>query len=129
MATELFKQSSSSELLEHLVLRVRRSLAAAFVAVLDGSTRAIVTFDGDLPDPAKLTATLQLAEPGDEGERVPRGDVDMFTDEALGVAVSEMHHAGSILVVGRRDPLLRDRERQRISIIAELADHRWIELS
>jgi hypothetical protein len=44
------------------------------------------------------------------------------------VAVSSMERSGSVLVVGRREPLLRDGERQWISIMAELADHRGIEL-
>ncbi len=39
------------------------------------------------------------------------------------------HTPISILVVGRTDPVLRDRERQWISIMAELADHGWQELN
>ena len=36
--------------------------------------------------------------------------------------------ADLILVVGRAQPVLRDRERQWISIMAELADHGWQQL-
>jgi hypothetical protein len=126
VATELFKQSSSSDLLEHLVARVRRSLFAGFAVVLDTSTRTIVASDGDLPEPEKLTAMVRVAQSA--RVREPLGDVDAVTDEAGAVAVGEMERAGSVLVVGRREPLLRDRERQWISIMAELADHRGIEL-
>ena len=41
------------------------------------------------------------------------------------MAVARMAEADLILVVGRSDPVLRERERQWISIIAELADHGW----
>jgi hypothetical protein len=127
VATELFKQSSSSDLLEHLVVRVRRSLFAGFAVVLDASTRTILVSDGDLPEEEKLSAMVRLAQSA--REREPQlGDVDAVTDEAGAVAVGEMERAGSTLVVGRREPLLRERERQWISIMAELADHRGIEL-
>jgi hypothetical protein len=36
-----------------------------------------------------------------------------------------MSHAKLVLVVGRRDPVLRDRERQWVSIMADVADHGW----
>jgi hypothetical protein len=129
VATALFKQSSSSDLFEHLVVRVRRSLFAGFAAVLDASTREVVASDGDLPETEKLATMVGLAAPASATGRHPRGGADGSTDEAVAVAVSVMERAGSVLVVGRREPVLRDRERQWISIMAELADHRGIELS
>ena len=45
------------------------------------------------------------------------------------VATAMLVSADLILVVGRRDPVFRDRERQWISIMAELADHGWQELA
>ena len=45
------------------------------------------------------------------------------------VATAFLVSADLILVVGRREPVLRDRERQWLSIMAELADHGWQELS
>jgi hypothetical protein len=116
VATELFKQSSPSDLLEHLVVRVRRSLFGAFAVVLDSSTCAIVASDGNLPEAEKLTAMVKAA------------GVDAVGEEAPAVAASAMERSGSMLVVGRRDPPLCDGERQWISIMAELADHRGIEL-
>ena len=40
-----------------------------------------------------------------------------------GVALAPLARAGLVLVVGRDDPVLRARERQWISTMAELADH------
>jgi hypothetical protein len=114
VATELFRQSSPADLLEHLVVRVRRSLFGGFAVVLDASTCRPVASDGNLPDAEQLTAMVKSA--GAAG------------DEARAVAVSPMARSGSLLVVGRHEPLLRDGERQWISIMAELADHREIEL-
>ena len=130
VATELFTQSSPADLIRHLVLRVRRNLAASFAVVLDAATRAVRASDGQVPDPAELAAMARLAsEPAGPGQsRSPRTDLAV-TDEARAVAVSEMDRTGSILLVGRRDPVLRDRERQWIAIMAELADHRAHELS
>ncbi len=128
VATELFKQSSASDLLEHLVVRVRRSLFAAFAVVLDASTCGVVISDGNLPDPEKLGAMVKAVEAASAESERPSEDGDAVTDEALAVAVSSMERSGTVLVVGRREPLLRDGERQWISIMAELADHRGIEL-
>ena len=129
VATALFEQSSPSDLLEQLVVRVRRSLSATFAVVLDTSTGAIVASNGELPEVEKLAAMVKLVEPvGDQAEGPPPIGVDAVTDEAPAVAVSAMARAGSVLVVGRRDPLLHDGERQWISTMAELAGHRGIEL-
>jgi hypothetical protein len=45
------------------------------------------------------------------------------------VATAFLVSADLILVVGRSHPVLRDRERQWISIMAELADHGFQELA
>ena len=50
VATELFKQTSPAGLLEHLTVRVRRSLAATFAAVLGHATPETWCSDGDAPD-------------------------------------------------------------------------------
>lgn len=128
VATELFKQSSASDLLEHLVVRVRRSLFAVFAVVLDSSTDAVVASDGNVPNPEELGAMVKSVERVRAESDLPSPDGDAVTDEAFAVAVSSMERSGSVLVVGRREPLLRDGERQWISIMAELADHRGIEL-
>jgi hypothetical protein len=115
VATELFKQHSSEALLEFLIVRVRRSLAATFAVVLDSDASQIVVCDGVSPDPDQLSAmALQAMSP------------PPYPAEADGgVATAYMIRADLTLIVGRSDPALRDRERQWISIMAEIADHGW----
>ena len=50
MATELFKQASAAGLLDHLTVRVCRSLVADFAAVLDTDARG-GRLGGELPGP------------------------------------------------------------------------------
>lgn len=110
VATDLFKQTSQTELLDHLAARVRRTLAATFSVVVDpgGAEPAMVAGDGQPP---------VLAEWVDGGE------------ERADLAVAPMVRSGLILLVGRADPVLRQRERQWIATMAELADHGWGGLS
>jgi hypothetical protein len=119
VATELFKQDSSTGLLEHLTARVCRSLAANFAAVLDTDAWKVAASEGDLPDPDALTAmALQAMSPPPDA-----------LEEDGTVATAFLVSADLILVVGRGHPVLRDRERQWISIMAELADHGFQELA
>jgi hypothetical protein len=116
VAAELFKQASPDGLLEHLTARVRRSLVATFAAVVDGdgdtgrSGPKIVVCDGVPPDQDELD--LVLGAGTELGER-------------LDLARAPMDHAGMILLVGRAEPVLRDRERRWITTMAELADYGW----
>ena len=119
VATELFKQQSSAGLLEHLTGRVCRSLAATFAAVLDTDAWLVTASQGELPPPEELTAmALQSMSPPPDAMAVNGA-----------VATAMLVSADLILVVGRSDPIIRDRERQWISIMAELADHGWQELA
>ncbi len=119
VATELFKLDSAAGLLEHLTGQVCRSLAADYAAVLDAHAWEVAAFQGALPDRDELvTAALQATSP-------PPDPVHAEGSVATAVLVS----ADLILVVGRRHPVLRNRERQWLSIMAELADHRWRELA
>jgi hypothetical protein len=115
VATELFKQHSSVALLEHLIVRVRRSLAAKFAVVLDADASKIVASDGDPPNLDRLNAMAL------EGMSPPPYPAEVDG----GVATVHMVQADLTLIVGRGDPALRDRERQWISIMAEIADHGW----
>jgi hypothetical protein len=119
VATELFRQHSAAGLLEHLLGRVCRSLAADYAAVLDTDAWQVTASLGDPPDPEVLTgvALQAMSPPPDALE----GDGS--------VATAHLVSADLILVVGRGHPVLRDRERQWLSIMAELADHGWQELA
>jgi hypothetical protein len=108
VATELFEQTSGSGLLELLTVRVRRGLVATFAGVIDADSSAVVTGDGWQPGRDLLS--------GGVGERPD-------------LAVAPMAEAGLILVVVRDDPVLRHRERQWISTMAQLADRSWQVLS
>ena len=91
VATELFKQDSSTGLLEHLTARVCRSLAANFAAVLDTDAGKVAASEGDLPDPDALTAmALQAMSPPPDA-----------LEEDGTVATAFLVSADLILVVGR----------------------------
>jgi hypothetical protein len=130
VATELFKQTSATGLLEQLTIRVRRSLVAVFVAVMDTDTSDVVASAGDMPSAEQLVVMSRLAVeplPATVGSDHLSSEVtDSFmAPEGLPVATADMVQAGLVLIVGRTDPVLRARERQWISIMAELADHGW----
>jgi hypothetical protein len=115
LATTLFRQSSPTEVLEYLTSQVRRSLEATFAAILNPEAPWPVAADGDAP------ADVDLVE---LGRRVTTPD--QMDDH---VAVTGLLRAGVVLVVSRADLVFRPGERLRISTMAELADHRWGELS
>jgi hypothetical protein len=118
VTADLFRQHSPAVLLERLTERVRASLAADFVAVVDAGSFGVVAGEGGLPVGDRLEA---LARPA-EGTRTPVA-VDPVSTTAV------MLQAGLVLVVGRRHPVLRDRERQWVSVMADIADHGWRDLA
>ncbi len=115
VATEFFEQHSSLQLLERLATRVHQSLAATYVAVVDLDSSEMVTCVGQPPDPDHLNAVaLQSMSP-------PPYSVE----EDGAVATATMIQADKLIIVGRVSPVLRDRERQWIWIMTEIADHGW----
>jgi hypothetical protein len=129
IATELFVQSSSEALLDHLAARVQRSLVADFVAIVDADTTRVTSKHGDAPgdDEVRAMALWAVAPTSAPvGADVTGGD---GADPSPGVAAAELVRAGVVLVVGRSTPVFRTRERQWIAIMAELADHGWRELA
>jgi hypothetical protein len=133
LATELFKQTSSAGLLDHVVVRVRRSLAATFAAVYDCVGGEVMTCDGDPPTPDQLaevtTSVLVPDAYGADPERTdPVPTVGIVVVGHATMAAAGMVEAGMVLVVGRADPILRERELQWISIMAELAGQGWRQL-
>jgi hypothetical protein len=133
MATELFKQRSSAGLLDHLAVRVRRSLGATFAVVYDCTRAEVVSCDGRPPDLERLAgAAASVLVSGayrgeDAGASIPTDGI-VVTENAT-VAAAGMAHAGLALVIGRKDPVLRERELQWLSLMAELADHGWRQLA
>ena len=108
VATELFEQTSVTALLSLLALRVRLSLVATFASVIEAGSSAVRAIEG----------------------RAPKGVVlDAEVTEGPELAVARMNHAGLVLLVGRADPILRERERRWISTMAQLADRSFQELS
>ncbi len=108
VANELFEQTTAAALLALLAVRVRLSLVATFASVIDGDSSALLATDG----------------------QVPKGfDLEAAATEGPELAVVRMDHAGLILLVGRADPVLRERERRWVSTMAQLADRSLQELT
>lgn len=119
IATTLFRQTSPTGVLEYLTNRACESVNAAFAAALDPLAPWPTAVAGDVPpddDLRDLAVTLQAAEDAGEGPEVGADSV-------------HLQLAGAVLVVGRPDFPFRVRERTRIATMAELADHRWGELT
>lgn len=119
IATSLFHQTSPTGVLEYLANRARESVNASFAAALDPLAPWPTAVAGDVPPDDELrdlALTLQAAE--DAGER-----------PEVGADSARLELAGALLVVGRPDMPFRTRERTRIATMAELADHRWRELT
>ncbi|MBV8462910.1 MAG: ACT domain-containing protein [Acidimicrobiales bacterium] len=109
-ATDLFTQTDRGAVLAHLAARARRTVGATFAAVMDELGGRCVACDGDAPDVGEL---LALTAPG---------RTEVAGEEPV-VAVAQLVCSAYVLVVGRDDPVLRARERQWISLLADLADH------
>lgn len=119
IATSLFHQTSPTGVLEYLTNRACESVNASFAAALDPLAPWPTAVSGAVPPDDELrdlAVTLQAAE--DAGER-----------PEVGADCVRLRMAGALLVVGRPDMPFRRRERTRIATMAELADHRWRELT
>jgi len=107
-ATALVRQTTAAGVLAQLVARTHRSLCATFVLLVEAASGKVVFSEGEPP-------------PGC-GRPDPDGT---WGDGTLAVPLDG---PGLVLVAGRRTPVLREREQQRIADLAELTDHRWREL-
>lgn len=119
IATSLFHQTSPTGVLEYLTNRACESVNASFAAALDPLAPWPTAVSGAVPPDDELrdlAVTLRAAE--DAGER-----------PEVGADCARLRLAGALLVVGRPDMPFRRRERTRIATMAELADHRWRELT
>ncbi|MDA8276530.1 MAG: hypothetical protein M0029_14350 [Actinomycetota bacterium] len=126
VAIGIFHQASADDVLVFLVDRVRARFGADHVAIVPRPKGR------DAPD---RTGRAVDAPPGTSvtGGLPPRLDAGALAAAARGgapdAAVADLAAAGAELVVVRRHPVLRQRERTRLAELAELADHRWSELA
>ena len=102
ITAELLTQTSPTSLLDQLTGRVRRGLAADYAVVVDGDGATVVACSGEPPDGVGLDAGAGVSP---------------------NVAVAPMVLGGRTLVVGRDDPVLRERERQWVVTMAKLTDY------
>lgn len=115
IATALFEQTTPTGVLEYLTAQVCHSLAATYAAALDPEAPWPFAAEGEAPLDEELRALARSVLAGDG----PSDDV----------ASAQLSRAGVVLVAGRTGLVFRARERQRVSTMAELADHRWLELT
>ena len=103
ITAELLTQTSPTGLLDQLTGRVRRGLAADFAVVVDGDGTTVVAGSGQPPDRRGPRRRCRRPVPT---WRWPPWSMP-----------------GRTLVVGRLDPVLRERERQWVVTMAKLADY------
>lgn len=118
-AAVLVEQDSVGHLLDRLTAHATHDFTADWAAVVDLESPAPLTTVGPVPPAAWLEAFVA-------GSRVsiPAAGVGGPDD----VAWAEMETAALVLVVGRRGRPFRARERQQLSALARIANHRWVEL-
>lgn len=119
VVTDLLRQESPPALLKHLIERVRTSVAADFAAVLEADGLRMVAGEGELPEAGALRALARRA----------LSDAPLAPAAGSAVTAASMAHAHLVVVVARSEPVLRDRERQWVSIMADIADLGWSELA
>jgi len=119
-AADLMAASAVPELLDATVARAAEELGAAWVALVDGSSRSVTSSSGPVP---ALPWLLAFLEGSRSSAAVAAGDAG--PDE---LACAELAAAEAWLVVGRPGRSLRSRERRLLAAVARLADARWAEL-
>jgi hypothetical protein len=140
VATELINQTSRAGLLERLVVRVRRSLTASSAVIFDVGGGSVFASAGPAPDHQVLCGMAELAmasiaardavedaSVGGLGPEISPADASVVHADGT-LAAAGLAHAGLVLIVHRQNPVLREREREWISIMADLADHGWRQL-
>lgn len=118
-AALLVEQTTVAALLDALAARASRDFAADWAAVVDLDAPAPLVTVGAAPPLSWLGAFVA----GSRVSVVPAGDTG--PDD---VAWAEMEAASLVVVLGRRGIPLRARERQQLSVLARIVDHRWVEL-
>jgi hypothetical protein len=119
-AALLVEQSSVSSLLSALATRASQDFSADWAAVVDLEAPAPLVTVGAPPPLSWLGAFIAGSRAS-----VTTSAGDTGPDD---VAWAEMEAASLVVVLGRRGVPLRARERQQLSVLARIVDHRWVEL-
>jgi hypothetical protein len=119
-AALLVEQTTVATLLDALAARASRDFSADWAAVVDLDAPAPVVTVGAAPPLSWLGAFIAGSRASGVATALDTGPDD--------VAWAEMETAALVIVLGRRGVPLRARERQQLSVLARIVDHRWVEL-
>jgi hypothetical protein len=119
-AALLVEQATVASLLGALATRASRDFSADWAAVVDLEAPAPLVTEGAPPPLSWLGAFIAGSRAS-----VTTAAGDTGPDD---VAWAEMEAASLVVVLGRRGIPLRARERQQLSVLARIVDHRWVEL-
>lgn len=123
-AALLVDADNHSALLESLLEHVMVDFTAAWaVALTEGTlSSAEVLFGlGDSPSPRWLAAFTEGSRASNTAETFHSGPDD--------IAWAALPQARLSLILGRKGPPFRSRERRQIAVLARIADSRWTEIS
>ncbi|HEX3539792.1 MAG TPA: hypothetical protein VHT75_05045 [Acidimicrobiales bacterium] len=118
-AAVLVEQHSVGALLDRLTAHATHDFTAEWAAVVDLEAPVPLVTVGPVPPAAWLEAFVAGSRAS-----MPCSSVGGPDD----VAWAEMETASLVLVVGRRGRPFRARERQQLSALTRIANHRWVEL-
>jgi hypothetical protein len=119
-AALLVEQATVASLLDALATRASRDFSADWAAVVDLEAPEPLVTEGSPPPLSWLGAFIAGSRAS-----VTTSAGDTGPDD---VAWAELEAASLVVVLGRRGVPLRARERQQLSALARIVDHRWVEL-
>lgn len=109
------------EVLAVLVSQAKVDLEAAWAAVVDSATSAVIVADGEVPPPGWLRAFIGGSCTSDHVAAGDTGPNDM--------ASAPLAAARLDLVLGRQSRPLRARERHQLTALARIADLCWSQVA
>lgn len=118
-AAVLVGASTPEELLDALTVHARRTIGAAWAAVVDLEAGELWASDGPSPEPPWLAAFVEGTQVLHDGEASGPDDVAWAPLPASGVA----------LVLGRSGTAFRSLERRHVAALARIADTRFRDLT
>jgi hypothetical protein len=119
-AALLVEQTTVAALLDALATQASQDFTADWAAVVDLDAPAPVVAVGATPPLSWLGAFIAGSRASEATFAGDGGPED--------VAWAEMEASSLVIVLGRRGVPLRARERQQLSVLARIVDHRWVEL-